>query len=280
MKKTVLDIHDLQELLPFLKGRFGTKLGNWLLKITQINKVNEVHARNCDSTGSDFTTRLLKDPLIDLKYVIHNKEILDTLPEGAFVTVSNHPIGSLDGIILIDIFAKKRPDFKVMVNGILSHIGAMEENFISVEPTKKGNMENINGVRLSLQQLKEGHPMGFFPAGSVSFFNWKYRQPRDLTWVHSIIRLIRKSKVTVYPVFFDFYNTFFFYILGRISWKIRTLFLPAQAFNKRGRIVNIYLGNPISPEEIAKYPDDTALANFLYECTYNIKKQKKQDSSD
>ncbi len=60
---------------------------------------------------------------------VHNKEILDHLPEGAFVTVSNHPIGSLDGIMLIDIFASRRPDFKVMVNGILTKIGAMEDNF-------------------------------------------------------------------------------------------------------------------------------------------------------
>ncbi len=33
----------------------------------------------------DFTSALLHDPLIDLSYEVHNKEILDHLPEGAFV---------------------------------------------------------------------------------------------------------------------------------------------------------------------------------------------------
>ena len=64
--------------------------------------------------------------------------------------------------MLIDIFASRRPDFKVMVNGILTKIGAMEDNFISVVPDshKRGaNPANVNGVRLSLQRLKEGHPM-------------------------------------------------------------------------------------------------------------------------
>ena len=72
------------------------------------------HARHCELRGSAFTSALLQDPLINLRYKVHNEEILNHLPSGAFATVSNHPIGSLDGIILIDIFASRRPDFKVM----------------------------------------------------------------------------------------------------------------------------------------------------------------------
>lgn len=105
--------------------------------------------------------------------------------------------------MLIDIFASRRPDFKVMVNGILTKIGAMEDNFISVDarfPQARGDPANVNGVRLSLQRLKEGHPMGFFPAGAISFYNKKEKQVRDLSWAHSVIRLVRKAKAPVYPV--------------------------------------------------------------------------------
>ena len=185
MKKSVVDIYDLQEMAPFFKGRVGTWLGKLLIKCLRVDLVNKVHARNCHLRGAEFTSALLHDPIIDLSYEVHNKEILDHLPEGAFVTVSNHPIGSLDGIMLIDIFASRRPDFKVMVNGILTKIGAMEDNFISVVPDshKRGaNPANVNGVRLSLQRLKEGHPMGFFPAGAISFYNKKEKQVRDLSW--------------------------------------------------------------------------------------------------
>lgn len=174
MKKTVIDIYDLQEMAPFFKSRFGTFLGKLVIKIFGIGSVNKVHENNSHLRGSEFTSAILADPIIDLKYKVHNESILDTLPEGAFATVSNHPIGSLDGIILIDIFARRRPDFKVMVNGVLTNIGAMEDNFISVVPDSNrqgANPANVNGVRLSLQRMKEGHPMGFFPAGSISFYN-------------------------------------------------------------------------------------------------------------
>ncbi len=87
-----------------------------------------------------------------------------------------------------------------------------------------------------------------------------------------MIRLIRKAKVPVYPVYFDFLNTRFFYWLGSISWQIRTLRIPAEVFNKRGKTVDVYIGEPISPEEIAAIPGDKELADFLYKRTYGAKK--------
>lgn len=275
MKKTVVDINDLQKLNPFFGTTIGRFLGKLFLKWFCVEKVNAVHSRNCHLRGAEFTTALLKDPLIDIKYEIHHKERLSQLPEGAFITVSNHPIGSLDGIILIDIFASIRPDFKVMVNGVLENIGAMADNFISVKPDSKkegANPQNVNGVRESLARLKNGSPVGFFPAGAISFYSKKKKTICDLPWTHSIVKLIRKSKVPVFPVLFDFYNTGFFYWLGRIDWRVRTLRIPAEAFNKRGKTAHVYIGEMISVEEIAQIEDDDALAEFLYQTTYAAKK--------
>lgn len=275
MKKSVVDIYDLQEAAPFFKSRIGTFLGKLLIKILSVDKVNKVHENSCHLRGAEFTSALLSDPLIDIKYKLHNAEVLDHLPEGAFITVSNHPIGSLDGIMLIDIMAARRPDFKVMVNGVLTKIGAMRDNFVSVTPdsTNNGpNQSNINGVRYSLQCLKEGHPMGFFPAGAISFYNKEDKAIHDLPWTHSVIRLIRKANVPVYPVYFDFLNSRFFYWLGQIDWRIRTLRIPTEVFNKRGKTFDVYIGEPISPENIQLYKDDKELAEFLFKKTYGAKK--------
>jgi putative hemolysin len=272
MKKTVIDLSDLQELVPLFKSRCGAFLGKSLLRLICMDKVNEVHGKYCHLRGAAFTSALLRDPLIDIRYRIHHEELLDHLPEGAFITVSNHPSGSIDGIMLIDIFASRRPDFKVMVNGFLNQIGAMEDNFVPVIP-ESGKKEsktsaNVNGVRLSLQRMTEGHPMGFFPAGAVSFYNREKKEISDLSWVHSVIRLIRKADVPVYPVLFDFLNTPFFYWLGKVDWRIRTLRMPAEAFNKKGKMLDVYIGNPIPAEKIQEMTDDVSLAEYLYRCTY------------
>ncbi len=103
-------------------------------------------------------------------------------------------------------------------------------------------------------------------------YNKKTKKIQDLPWTHSVIRLIRKAKVPVYPVYFDFLNSRFFYWLGRIDWRIRTLRIPAEAFNKRGRTVDVYIGEPVSPEEIQNIANDKDLAEFLYQRTYAAKK--------
>ena len=46
MKKSVVDIYDLQEMAPFFKGRVGTWLGKLLIKCLRVDLVNKVHARN------------------------------------------------------------------------------------------------------------------------------------------------------------------------------------------------------------------------------------------
>ena len=275
MKKTVVDINDLQKLNSFFGTTVGRFLGKLFLRWFCVEKVNEVHRKNCHLRGAEFTTAILNDSLIDLKYRVHHKERLAQLPEGAFITVSNHPIGSLDGIILIDIFASIRSDFKVMVNGVLENIGAMEDNFISVKPDSKNqgaNLQNVNGVRESLGRLRNGSPVGFFPAGAISFYNKEKKEICDLPWTHSVVKLIQKGKVPVCPVLFDFYNTGFFYWLGRIDWRIRTLRIPAEAFNKKGKTADVYIGKLISAEEIAKIKDGKELASYLYNATYNAKK--------
>ncbi|MDR2915424.1 MAG: lysophospholipid acyltransferase family protein [Tannerella sp.] len=275
MKKTVLDFEEVQKWVPFFKTRAGFYFLKKLFRWIDMDKVNQIHANHYHLRGSDFTSAMLNDPMMDVHYEVHNREILNHLPEGAFITVSNHPIGSLDGIILIDIFASIRPDFRVMVNEILAHISAMEDNFISVIPKtdddQGGNNKNVNGIRLSFSQLKNGHPMGFFPAGAMSFYDKKQKKVCDLPWTHSIIRLIRKANVPVIPVYFDCLNSRFFYRLGRISWKLRVLRVAKEAFNKKGQTLHVYLGQPILPENIKMFQDDHLLAEFLYNTTYNIK---------
>ena len=273
MRKNVYDIENLKSVHPIFKNSIVAFFAKQILKWISVEKVNQIHARHCHRKGAEFTSAILADPMMDVKYMIHHKKRLDALPEGAFITVSNHPIGSLDGIMIIDIFASRRKDYKIMVNGILENIGALADNFISVKPRTtedktKTNASNINGVREVLGWLKDGHPVGFFPAGAMSFIN-KNKQVRDRPWAHSVIRLIRKAKVPVYPVFFDCQNSRFFYWLGKIHWKLRTFFRTAEeAFNKRGKTLDVYIRQPIPAEIIRQYTDDTELADFLYQATY------------
>lgn len=274
VKRTVLDADDVIEMVPRLAGH--RKLVNRLLKVFYVDHVNDIHSKHFDTPGPDFVRNLIKD--FDITLRVDGEHVLDNLPEGAFITVSNHPFGALDGIILIDLVASRRPDYKVMVNMILGHITAMRPNFIAVDalasddPAKKA--VSMRGIKQAIDQVKHGHGLGFFPAGAVSKPQWNLRI-EDREWQSSVIRLIDKLKVPVIPIYFHGHNSFWFNLLGVISWKLRTLRLPREVWKKCHTTMHISVGDPISAEEQRAHAQSVeSLGNFLKSKTYELRKRK------
>ena len=271
VKRDVLNADDVARMVPKL-GKHP-KLINWLLKFLQIDKVNEIHEHNIDHPGPEFVRGLLTD--LDIKLKIDNEEVLDHLPEGAFITVSNHHFGALDGIILIDLVASRRPRYKVMVNMFLNYISGMRPNFIAVDamasddPKKKA--VSMKGIKEAIKMVRSGEPVGFFPAGAVGKVNWRLRL-KDRQWQPNIIRLIDQLNVPVIPIFFHGSNSWWFNLLGITVWQLRSLRHPAEVFRKRGKTFHVTVGNPISVEEQARHKGSLEeFGQFLREKTYSLR---------
>lgn len=271
VKRDVLNADDVARMVPKLAKH--PKLINWLLKFLQIDKVNEIHEHNIDHPGPEFVRGLLTD--LDIKLKIDNEEVLDHLPEGAFITVSNHHFGALDGIILIDLVASRRPRYKVMVNMFLNYISGMRPNFIAVDamasddPKKKA--VSMKGIKEAIKMVRSGEPVGFFPAGAVGKVNWRLRL-KDRQWQPNIIRLIDQLNVPVIPIFFHGSNSWWFNFLGITVWQLRSLRHPAEVFRKRGKTFHVTVGNPISVEEQARHKGSLEeFGQFLREKTYSLR---------
>lgn len=275
IRPDVLNYEDIRRIVPKLDGH--EKLVNWLLHFLSVDKVNRVHAYCCDTPGPEFARRLLFDEF-RLTLRIDNEQILDNLPEGAFITVSNHPFGALDGIALIHIIGSRRPEFKVLVNMILNQITAMRPNFIAVDPLASTDPSkrsvSVNGIRQALRQLSDGNPVGFFPAGAMSKTTLRHGL-QDREWQKSVLQIIHRAKVPVIPIFFHGGNSWWCNLLGHICWPARSLRLPAEVFRKVGTEIHISVGDPISPAEQALHAvTPETLGKFLREKTYELSKLK------
>ncbi|MDE6448640.1 MAG: 1-acyl-sn-glycerol-3-phosphate acyltransferase [Muribaculaceae bacterium] len=271
VKRDVLNADDVARMVPRL-GKHP-RLVKWLLKFLKLDKVNEIHEHNIDHPGPAFVRGLLTD--LDIKLKIDNAQVLDHLPEGAFVTVSNHHFGALDGIILIDLIASRRPRYKVMVNMFLNYISGMRPNFIAVDamasddPKKKA--VSMKGIKEAIRMVRGGDPVGFFPAGAVGKVNWRLRL-KDRQWQPNIIRLIDQLNVPVVPIFFHGSNSWWFNFLGVACWQLRTLRHPAEVFRKKGKTFHITVGDPISVEEQARHKGSLEeFGQFLREQTYGLR---------
>lgn len=273
-KTAVLDADDVIAMVPKLAShrRLVERLLHWL----SVDKVNAVHAHNCETPGPAFVEGLLRD--FDIKLRVDGLDVLDNLPEGPFITVSNHPFGALDGITLIHLVASRRPEYKVMVNMILGRIWAMEPNFIAVDamssndPAKKA--VSVNGIRQAIDQVRSGRPLGFFPAGAVSKVNWRGRLV-DRRWQPNVIRIIKKLEVPVIPIYFHGSNSWFFNFLGVVCWQLRTLRLPSEVFRKCHTTIHISVGNPITVEEQRAHAGSIdELGRYLKDTTYQLRQRK------
>ncbi|MDR1683125.1 MAG: lysophospholipid acyltransferase family protein [Candidatus Symbiothrix sp.] len=274
MKRKLIGKEDFWNVHPAFKGVFGNLLIKMISSIGGINKVNAVYdGSKHEPTGLGFTIDLLDRQAIIRE--VENIETLDELQGQPFITVSNHPYGHIDGIMAISVVAAKRLDYKMMVNWMLNHVDIMSEHFIGVNPYNKDTKmatlhSSVSGIKQCLEHLHDGHPLGLFPAGSVSFPHWN-RKPEDREWQPTVLKLIKKAKVPVIPMYISGNNSKFYQFLGLINWRIRMFRLLHEVTNKRGKTVHIRFGKPISVEEQSKFNDIEAFGKFLKETTYALK---------
>lgn len=271
IRPDVLNYDDIRKMAPKLEGH--EKLVNRVLHLLKIDQVNRIHRDYCDTPGIRFAQRLV-DEEFKFKLKVDNEEVLRQFPEGPFITVSNHPFGSYDGIILLALVGKYRPDYKIMVNLILNQIQAMRPNFIAVDPLKTADPEKrritMQGIRDAMKHVKQGHPLGFFPAGAIAKVD-KHLRVTDLPWQPSVVRLIQQLNVPVIPIYFHGHNSLLFNILGIIDWRLRTMRLPAEIMTKYGRTVHITVGEPISPERQRECSGTDALGQMLRHETLKLR---------
>ena len=273
----LITMEDMEGISPVFNGKFGNGLARLMMRITGVDKLSERYGRHEDLSGQEFANAFLKD--LNLNYEVQGMEHLQSVLDGPFITISNHPYGGLDGLILIDLFGHLREDYKVMVNKFLSKVKTLNDNFIYVVPktksTKGISQENIEGMRKTLKHINEGHPLGIFPSGAVSDFRFKDFCVRDREWQQPAVELIRYLKVPVIPVRFFDQNTNWFYFLGLINWRLRTLRLPREILNKEGKTVRLGIGEIISVEEQMRVPE-ADFAAMLRSSVYDIVESNKK----
>ena len=160
---------------------------------------------------------------------------------------------------------------------ILNKISAMRPNFIAVDawasndPAKRA--VSVNGIRQAIKQLRDGEPVGFFPAGAMSKSTLCHGL-QDRPWQPSVLQIIARAKVPVIPIYFHDRNSLWCDFLGHACWPARSLRLPAEVFRKCGKTLHISIGEPISVDTQAQFADPEALGAYLREKTYDLKKLK------
>lgn len=160
-----------------------------------------------------------------------------------------------------------------MGNFLLQKIEPMKDYVIPVNPfeTRKEAYSSISGMRETLKHLQEGGCIGIFPAGEVSNRNNVFDEVLDKEWEIPALKLIKKAKVPVVPMYFHTKNSSMFYNIAKIHADLQTLLLPSEMMKKRDKPIRIRIGKPVSPKIQEEYESVKELGDFLRKKVYMMK---------
>ena len=113
-------------------GILGTFSGWLLMKVLKISTLNKIYDRNKHLSEVEFLNAILDE--FQIKFEIPEEDFKRLPKDGAYITISNHPLGGIDGILLLKLMLEKEPNFKIIANFLLHRIDPMKPYIMPVNP--------------------------------------------------------------------------------------------------------------------------------------------------
>ena len=250
-------------------GVLGTFSGWMLMKLLKISTLNKVYNRNRHLKDVAFLNGILDD--LQIKFEIPEEDLKRLPKDGAYITISNHPLGGIDGVLLLKLMLEREPNFKIIANFLLHRIHPLKKYIMPVNPFEnlKDAKSSVVGIKETFRHLSDGKPLGIFPAGEVSTYK-DGKLMVDKPWEEGAIKVIRKAQVPVIPIYFHAKNSRLFYLLSKISGTFRTAKLPSEVFSQKNRVIKVRVGKPISVTEQNEYKTLEEYSEFLRKKTYML----------
>ncbi|MDI5889102.1 MULTISPECIES: lysophospholipid acyltransferase family protein [Flavobacterium] len=259
-------------------GVLGTFSGWMLMKVLKISTLNKVYDRNKQLKDVAFLNGILDD--LQIKFEIPEEDLKRLPKEGAYITISNHPLGGIDGVLLLKLMLEREPNFKIIANFLLHRIAPLKKYIMPVNPFEnhKDAKSSVVGIKETLRHLSDGKPLGMFPAGEVSTYK-DGKLMVDKPWEEGAIKVIRKAQVPVVPIYFHAKNSRLFYLLSKISSTFRTAKLPSEVFSQKRRVIKVRIGKPISVSEQNEHATIEEYSEFLRKKTYMLANPFEKESN-
>jgi putative hemolysin len=258
-------------------GFLGTFSGWLLMKVLKISTLNKIYDRNKHLEKLDFLNAILDE--FQIKFEIPEEDLKRLPKDGGYITISNHPLGGIDGILLLKLMLEREPDFKIIANFLLHRIEPMKPYIMPVNPFEehKDAKSSLIGIKETLRHLSDGKPLGMFPAGEVS----TYKDGKivvDKAWEEGAIKIIKKASVPVVPIYFHAKNSKLFYFLSKLNGTLRTAKLPSELLSQKNRVIKVRIGKPISVAEQNEYNTTETYGEFLRKKTYMLSNAFEKES--
>ncbi len=259
----------LKERLPKYSRYIPGVLVRWLEHTVRQDELNGILERTRGKHGAGFCRAVLKD--LKVTYEVKGEELMPN--DRRIIIVSNHPLGALDGIVMIDwIHRVYGGEVKFVVNDLLMAVKPLKEVFLPVNKHGRQSREATTDVD---EYFAGNDPIIIFPAGLVSRKGKK--GVRDLKWQKMFINKAVQYGRDIIPVYFDGRNSSFFYNFAKLrtrlglKFNIEMIYLPREIFKSRNAHFTLKVGNPLSHTIFRGGRQASEEARRVKRIVYNLK---------
>jgi putative hemolysin len=242
---------------------------NYIKKIVHEDRINRFVARSENLHEFDYLDAALKEVGANITFTG-----LENIPQdGNIIVASNHPLGGLDGMALLQVIGKRRKDIQFLVNDILTNLKNFGRLFVPVNKVGVNATDNLRRI----EEIYAGNGgVVVFPAGLVS--REQEGVIKDLEWSKSFITRAQKYDRVVVPTFIKGKLSNRFYNLSKwrkrfgIKANIEMLYLADEMFLQEGASIHITFGPPIAPSVFVKSKNPKLWAQELKDYVYTLEK--------
>ncbi|MDR0810578.1 MAG: lysophospholipid acyltransferase family protein [Gemmobacter sp.] len=233
---------------PFKAGAIRTL--EWLTaKVTLLRHIRQFEASGAPF-GVAFWPKAIRQMGIDIQ--TPPEEIARIPATGPVVVVANHPHGLVDGMVMAEIVARVRGDFKILTRSLLTGIPEIEEFMIPVPFPHEENAREA-GLEMraqSMAHLKRGGVIILFPAGKVAVSERWWGPAVEPDWNPFTHKMIMRSGATVLPIHFTGRNSRAYQIADKISATLRQGLLLYEIKRALFKPQRPFIGEPIPPDAL------------------------------
>lgn len=241
----------LHQRIPKYRRWIPTAFVRGLERFIRQDDLNWLMESNEGLKDAEFCRGVLKD--LNTTYDIDNIERLPDPADRKFIFVCNHPLGALDGIIIIDLLSRHYGrGVKFVVNDLLSVLTPLKDTFLPVNKHGRQSREASAAIE---EAFDSDSPIIVFPAGLVSR-RGKGGAIADLEWNRMFVTRAVRHHRDIVPLYFEGTNSNFFYNFAHIRERIGIKFnaemicLPREVFRCRDKRFCIKVGKRISWQEL------------------------------
>lgn len=234
----------LRKKAPGAYRRIPGFLIKWLERTICQDELNGILERTNGTSGSSFCEATLRD--LDITYTTQG--VLPDKSDRNVLIVSNHPLGALDGIAMIDWATRMfGTEVRFVVNDLLMAVKPLGPVFLPVN--KHGKQNRSDAQKIEDVFSNPEIPIVVFPAGMCS--RKGKEGVADLKWQKMFVNKAVQYHRNVIPVHFSGKNSTFFYNFAKFRQKlgiklnIEMIYLPREIFRSKGASFTITVGKAI-----------------------------------